>query len=201
MKHLPVSTSQSLLSFLTVHSLKLFHFFLRQHDWGWTRFKPHRQALPQPLQRAHQPPPSTAPTTIPSTTAGTTTTTTPGAPPNLTGLPPVAEPQFNAIMSQMLQALGTGGQQGLGMGGQPGFGMGGQQASTQVGLDILYTLSLQYLSLQYYDIRGCFTKTKFDFKLDLTIAGHSCHWLLSPLVYQLWSLDNIFSSMMNYKKW
>ncbi|XP_030833278.1 ubiquilin-1-like [Strongylocentrotus purpuratus] len=74
--------------------------------------------------------PSTASTTVPSTTAGTTTTTTPGAPPNLTGLPPVAEPQFNAIMSQMLQALGTGGQHGLGMGGQRGFGMGGQQAST-----------------------------------------------------------------------
>ena len=23
--------------------------------------------------------------------------------------------------------------------------------------------------------RGCFTKTKIDFKLDLTMVGHSCH--------------------------
>ena len=36
---------------------------------------------------------------------------------------------------------------------------------------------------------GCFTKTKIDFKLDLDMAGHSCHWLLSTLV----SSDNIFS--------
>ena len=28
---------------------------------------------------------------------------------------------------------------------------------------------------------GCFTKTKNDFKLDLTMASHLCHWLLSPL--------------------
>ena len=27
--------------------------------------------------------------------------------------------------------------------------------------------------------RECFTKTKIDFKLDLTMAGHSCHCLLS----------------------
>ena len=27
----------------------------------------------------------------------------------------------------------------------------------------------------------CFTKTKIDFKLDLTMAGRSCHLLLSPL--------------------
>ena len=27
---------------------------------------------------------------------------------------------------------------------------------------------------------GCFTKTKIDFKLDLTMAGRSCHCLLSP---------------------
>ena len=39
----------------------------------------------------------------------------------------------------------------------------------------------------------CFTKTKIDFKLELNIAGHSCHWFLSSLVSQLWSLDNIFS--------
>ncbi|XP_054754986.1 ubiquilin-1-like [Lytechinus pictus] len=52
-------------------------------------------------------------TTTPSTPAGTTTTstTTPGAPPSLSGLPPVGEPQFNQLMTQMLQALGTGGQQ------------------------------------------------------------------------------------------
>ena len=31
---------------------------------------------------------------------------------------------------------------------------------------------------------GCFTKTKIDFKLDLIMAGHSCHWLLSLLVSQ-----------------
>ena len=35
----------------------------------------------------------------------------------------------------------------------------------------------------------CFTKTKIDFKLDLNMAGGSCHCLLSPL----WSLDNIIS--------
>ena len=27
---------------------------------------------------------------------------------------------------------------------------------------------------------GCFTNTKIDFKLDLTMAGRSYHWLLSP---------------------
>ena len=27
---------------------------------------------------------------------------------------------------------------------------------------------------------GCFTKTKIDFKLDLTMAGRSCHCFLSP---------------------
>ena len=26
-----------------------------------------------------------------------------------------------------------------------------------------------------YNVRGCFTKTKIDFKLDLTMAGRSCH--------------------------
>ena len=39
----------------------------------------------------------------------------------------------------------------------------------------------------------CFTKTKIEFKLDPTMSGHLCHWLLSPLVSQLWSLYNIFS--------
>ena len=27
----------------------------------------------------------------------------------------------------------------------------------------------------------CFTKTKIDFELGLTMAGHSCHYLLLPL--------------------
>ena len=27
---------------------------------------------------------------------------------------------------------------------------------------------------------GCFTKTKIDFKLDLTMAGSLGHWLLLP---------------------
>ena len=40
---------------------------------------------------------------------------------------------------------------------------------------------------------GCFTKTKNDLKLDLTMAGHSCHRLLSLFISQLWSLDNIIS--------
>ena len=39
----------------------------------------------------------------------------------------------------------------------------------------------------------CFTKAKIDFKLDLTMAGRLCPWLLSPLVSQLWYLDYIFS--------
>ena len=44
-----------------------------------------------------------------------------------------------------------------------------------------------------YVLWEVFHKTKIDFKLDLTTAGHSCHWLLALLVSQLWSLDNIFS--------
>ena len=40
---------------------------------------------------------------------------------------------------------------------------------------------------------GCFTKTKINFKLDLSMAGCSCHWLLSLLVSQLWSSYNILS--------
>ena len=44
-------------------------------------------------------------------------------------------------------------------------------------------------------LRGLMYKHKLllrghgEFKLDLTMAGHSCHYLLSPF----WSLDNIFS--------
>ena len=36
---------------------------------------------------------------------------------------------------------------------------------------------------------GCFTKTKIDFKLDLTMTGRSCHCLLSPFTGISFSRD------------
>ena len=38
----------------------------------------------------------------------------------------------------------------------------------------------EVLSLELSTPGGRFTKTKMDFKLELTMAGHSCHCLHSP---------------------
>ena len=55
---------------------------------------------------------------------------------------------------------------------------------------------ISHESSQWYALLalgGVSQRLRSTFSWDLTMAGCSCHWLFSPLVSQLWSLDNIFS--------